>query len=862
MDEPLLGDYQITPYQFDTLNETFERFSDPAFLRKNEHARRKKINRALLELIQKAPKATFLLPAIVTFIERVNSEKLASYYTFSSFEIWLNQFSGLSDDENYEIRCKVTGRHIARDEYQIFFPIGMGKRYSGTHFVTAHTSPDLDTTVASFWGWVDAFAARVGEGLHIWNVPGGLPTHQVEVNLLFPAIFGAHIFSALSKTRSKLTLCSFDLMTQRGLIRKLPQDRALSLDHERNLNAVIVVDPEGFYLGDWRTIDVEGVRQVVTSLENCLRWLEGDIHGRLISFFSTDTVRQADVAPFIQSLLDEKIQESEPGKDLTLRQQKALEHYLTKVLNVPSGFECTFLEFSSAMEEQSLANFTPFKEGLQALNSTQFFDEQGSLIEDRPKLFTHLKKMVKSLSSAFRAVRVHVEQLKIAMEIKEEVFGHEPKCLSYRADLEEVKTKMDGYPYLTVNYTDEGGKEIPVGVIHSTDLQKTSLGTVTVRDFCNRNETKIPPFLEVISAIDHHKTVLDTSYPPTAYIADAQSSNCLVASLAFVLNDRLTLGGMTMESIDKQIESFEGKTLSRRDRRILQRLHQKAAASQGLLCPQRETIEYLHYLYAILDDTDLLTKVSYRDVTCVAELLNRLKTLTIGREVEIVDFDDIPRDAHFVTKAAKKLLQTRDLYSLYVKVSHAREEAVSESIEQAARRQDSPLFLDTKVQNGCCRVGQCKLFQGNLPVLQTHVDDLRRLFVETAQAISKESPEIDLHLQMISTIKSAEELVGGEETTYDHLDELWIFPSGTDLSIEHLRLFLNRFQNVVDVKQASFYGEKAPQLSRIFKESFKKVPHEVANKKSGPTFAVLQFPAGTLNSRKAKVSPYLPHLSS
>ena len=39
----------------------------------------------------------------------------------------------------------------------------MGKIYEGTHFVTAHKSPDLDTTIASFWGWLDAFAAPAVE---------------------------------------------------------------------------------------------------------------------------------------------------------------------------------------------------------------------------------------------------------------------------------------------------------------------------------------------------------------------------------------------------------------------------------------------------------------------------------------------------------------------------------------------------------------------------------------------------------------------------------------------------------------------------------------------------------------------------
>ena len=39
-----------------------------------------------------------------------------------------------------------------------------------------------------------------------------------------------------------------------------------------------------------------------------------------------------------------------------------------------------------------------------------------------------------------------------------------------------------------------------------------------------------------------------------------------------------------------------------------------------------------------LDDTDLLTKISRVDVECMASLLNRLKSLTMKKEVEIVFF--------------------------------------------------------------------------------------------------------------------------------------------------------------------------------------------------------------------------------
>ncbi len=65
--------------------------------------------------------------------------------------------------------------------------------------------------------------------------------------------------------------------------------------------------------------------------------------------------------------------------------------------------------------------------------------------------------------------------------------------------------------------TDKEGKLIPLGVVHSHDLHQTILGTVTLRDFCNREETKIPSYFEVISVIDHHKSNLQTCSAPACH---------------------------------------------------------------------------------------------------------------------------------------------------------------------------------------------------------------------------------------------------------------------------------------------------------------------------------------------------------
>ncbi len=152
MGQSLLGDLSISKHRFSKLDATFKKFEHPEFLRLSDRKRSEQVNAALCELVLNEPEPCFLLIAVLEFIERIDQEKILDHYAFTSFELWLNQFSRLSFEENARIRGKIAGKWIPRGEYQKLFPIGMGKVYEGTHFVTAHKSPDLDTTVASFWG--------------------------------------------------------------------------------------------------------------------------------------------------------------------------------------------------------------------------------------------------------------------------------------------------------------------------------------------------------------------------------------------------------------------------------------------------------------------------------------------------------------------------------------------------------------------------------------------------------------------------------------------------------------------------------------------------------------------------------------
>ncbi len=850
-----LGDYVVSIKKFEGLTPLFTKFK-----KLDQKERMKQVSFSLLHLIQKG-KEKFLLPAVIDFIDRIHKEKILEHYTFSTFEIWLNQFSGVSSEENYAVRAKIVGKNIPREEYQLLFPIGMGKTWFGSHLVTAHSSPDLDTTVASFWGWMDAFGARVSEGLHIWNLPGGPPASQVEIFFLFDKIFGENVFQYLIKDRSSLSLSSVDLMTQKGVLKKSTDDSTFSIDHERNENAIILVDEEGFYLGDWRNFDVEGVRQVIVSLNICLRWFENYLHLKLIGLFAKEKLSKKDL-PVLNALFETKMKDAPPVKEFSEKQVKHVEDYLIKIFGIKKGLHCTFEEFAYAMKGLKIFDFQEFITLVENLKSSSLFDKAGNLIENRPHIFHQLEKIIQGLDKAIGSVRNYVERLGVSLKIKQDVFGYHPQPISHRADIDEVKAKIGNYPYLTVTAPDGQGNLIPLGVVHSQDIHKPILGTVSLRDFCNREETKIPSYLEVISVIDHHKSSLNTSSPPVAFISDMQSSNAIVAELAFKINDRYT----TFSDVDLQVKAAQKNLKTLSDKRVFQRLLQKQMIAEHnhgyYISPEREYVEYLHFLYAILDDTDLLTKVSVRDLECVASLLNRMKSLAEEKEVEILSLDDLKRDKDFAKTAASRILQNPDMYSLYSKIYLAKEETVEENIKLCLKKEIAYFFADTKEQNSCCRVGQTKMFARNFPLFFKHATAIRKIWCDEAILFNKERPEFDFHLQMISTIAGAEDVYKGTVGKYTHEDEIWIWISPQEQGMQHLRSFLIAFKALPQLAKnpitVEFLGDHPKDLEQIFSESFPEVKiHKIHQKLP---VVVLRFKAGLLNSRKAMISPYLPRL--
>ena len=166
----LIGEIQFSPKSFENVETIFDEFKSEEFSQKNSIDRSRIINETLFKLIQQTPDNVYLLSEVIDYLGHVSENKLLDgSYNLTAFEQWLNQNAGLSYEENRKVRGKITGKYLPREEFQVFFPISQNKVYPGTHTVTAHNQPDLDSTTASFIGWLDALSCRVGSSLSVLN---------------------------------------------------------------------------------------------------------------------------------------------------------------------------------------------------------------------------------------------------------------------------------------------------------------------------------------------------------------------------------------------------------------------------------------------------------------------------------------------------------------------------------------------------------------------------------------------------------------------------------------------------------------------------------------------------------------------
>ena len=865
----LIGDIEFDKKSFSDIQSILKNFCSPEFRSKTSIERNALVNRTLLDIIQCAPRHSFLLREIIDFTRRItDNQVLDGNYNLTAFERWLNQHSELSTEEQRVIRGKVIGKYVPRDEYQIFFPIGHDKYYPHSHYVTAHNPPDLDSTTGSFIGWMDAFACKVGNTLTVWNVPQGEPSPLISH--YFNLIFTPDVFTRVAKNKAVISPVAMDIVNQERLHRVAANSDIRDFQHNRNTTHIIVVDEDGYFLGDWRISDVDSVGRIQRLLNMSIHSYEKLIISSFTEVMSHDVITKDDLKNFLDSVLNCKLGNPKLRfQRYNIADQESLDKYLRIVLKLEDGSDTTFKDFFHYMDEISKSEYSDFIKLLKSIiEESNFCSKSGELTLGRAEIFSLFHKAYSKLSDSIQLGRDYYDRMDVALAVKKDILGHSLNYVSTKAEPTEILQKLRGYQHITVCFPDSQGRLIPVGVIHRTDLHRDSLGTVTLRDFCNNDEIKLAKDIRVISAIDHHRSEMNSRECMTITIADVQSVNVLLAEKAFIINDLYSNANQTLHSIDEQVEEIQkqGHALETSELRKLARLMQKKQAiyrsgSKYFIHPDREIVEYTLMLNAIVDDTDLFNKCGWRDLKSIANLVNRMKSIVCGREMEVLSLEPYNKNSKSdLKKAINDFLKNEDIISFYENIFEHRRLMIDKWVREP--EQHGYCFEDRKIQNEFCAVSQFKLFPENQQSFQENRLELLEDWLASNSLVKRKTSVVDFYLQMNSTIQINSSNSESQDKSYD---ELWFnIDDQSEQGASRLRQFFDAL--VQSPKYPDFILEARVEgpdtntkklLLSILENNLKVVPLYVKTKSTDPIIC-LRIKTSSMNSRKADITPYLP----
>lgn len=751
---------------------------------------------SLTKFILEHPTPCFLLHEVVKRLEGKYAEGVQ--LSIADYEFYLKHHSNLPKEKQKVVREKIMGRKATSEAAQMLFPIAANGQLPGSIIVTAHMSPDIDTVVTSFNGWMDAFEMDVSENLHRWNVPND-PKEILEVKLLFLQHYGPHFFSILSDNRTALTLTALDLATTQGLKTYRLDDKTLDVSLEGSKHACCVLDEEGNFIGGWLAEDVEKVRLVIDGLNHCIRWLQNAFFQCLVSKGGNT-----------QSLLEKRLDELEPVGEFSATRRKFLDVFLSAVLDVSKGIFSTVEDLLGILENNYSFGFAPFLSAIKKHKKGE--------IDDLEKLFN-------LLSGAFRNLRAHLDTFRIALLVKEKVYHESKMSVHPHAAIEEINLRIQDRSAIFVTRD----KKVE-GVIYASRLRNPTQGFAVLRDFSNPNEIGIPRYMEIASVLDHHKAEIKTYRVATIHTMDVQSSNVIGAKIAFDINKKLITNGFGEKELDNMLVSLAKNLSEKRNLRILERVLEEKISrvnDWGWCDSKRELSDYQMFLYAILDDTDLLSKKTPLDHQIVIELVNRLVSLEQNQITEVID-----------PTSSKPLIQNPELYRFYKTVYSLKEGDVENRLGSLK------IFNDTKKQ-GEALVSQLKVYPNNIA-------SLKKNYAAVARAWHEHKTEQSLKIMMLTTVEGAEDLFKGVKPKQNHKDEIWISAVDTDEGRTQISYFLMMFFQLHAKKQIEVFMPN--HLISLFVEV---VGNQIGVKESSHPWIILKFEAGAITSRKKDIAPCL-----
>ncbi|WP_108623794.1 hypothetical protein [Candidatus Similichlamydia epinepheli] len=662
--------------------------------------------------IVSVPHPAFLLPSILTLFRNANASNLLDRTIhFLDWEQWILFYGNFSKNDEIDLRAKIVGKKSSRESYQTYFPIGHGLFYRGSHYVSAHKSPDLDTLVCSFWGWMDAFGAKISDRLHIWHVPDGKinPTDLAFLD----SLLGIGNFDILCRRRESLEAEACDLSSPCA---KCSSANDL-LREASNHKSLLVVNENGQYLGEWNAEDSEMFYSIVMPLTHLLDSFESQIRSSLFDCFSRESPNEE-----LQKLLwsfENKI----VAEDVTFLRYSDLSKSRLKTL-FESVFSFSIFEtiksMSFALKKNGICELTQCFEAIEKLLAFDF--SKKTLFSVFIEIKTALQTLEKLSENCFAFLRKGSS----ALLLKRNLWCSEPRWVTPQATFSKLTElfQKDHSP-ISLIISNNKNQLIPIGCIESERVQSSKVGTVSLRDFSNRSEARIATHLDIISVIDHHKTFIETSAPSSSCTADVQACSVLLHEL---------------EELSFRIQDQEDDAT--------------------YVHPDRRFIFSFSLLASIFDDTDLLVKAKRRDCLAVRDLIEQFSGSPIQWE-----------KGRSLADLKQQLLTEPSAFSIYSKFFDLRKKNLEKALHCAAKFESFELFTDTKVQGAGVLVGQSKLFLTNWANLK----QLRPLIIQQwLHFCEGKNSEAHFFCHLMSTILSAEQVMKGKQHPEDHKDQLWI----------------------------------------------------------------------------------------
>ena len=138
--------------------------------------------------------------------------------------------------------------------------------HSGSHFVSAHPLPIwIPPSPHLLAGWMPLQRA--------WGQVNIYGTFRVDLpkNKLLLYLQSCLVPLSPSPPTPKVHACSMDLLTTHSILYSEGSNTLTHLDHSMGNIAILYVDHQGYYQGDWRGSNFEPVQQITTLFDRILR---------------------------------------------------------------------------------------------------------------------------------------------------------------------------------------------------------------------------------------------------------------------------------------------------------------------------------------------------------------------------------------------------------------------------------------------------------------------------------------------------------------------------------------------------------------------------------------------------------------